>query len=176
MEKSDLKTILKEEKKEETKDEIKIRKKHKKPMQLRDIENRSSSIDRINSKTTESNENIDRLLNKEKGTIYKQYWNRLETGLKLNRIRLFSEMEAKEKNLTKEEQENLRKLLVDACRNNKLNKNTEVEYNKEECKIVKIKVLTYNNGIYQLKFSETKKSKKPTKSKSNIDRFIGKKH
>ena len=35
---------------------------HKKPMQLRDIENRSSSIDRINSKTTESNENIDRLL------------------------------------------------------------------------------------------------------------------
>ena len=129
MEKPDLKHILKEGKKDEPKEEIKIRKKHKKPMQLRDIENRSSSTDRLNTKT-ESNENIDRLLNKEKGDIFKQYWNRLDTGMKLNRIRLFTEVEAKEQNLTEGEQENLRKLLVDACRNNKLNKNKKSKYHK----------------------------------------------
>ena len=171
MEKSDLKHIFK---KDEPKDEIKIRKKHKKPMQLRDIENRSSSTDRLNT-TTESNENIDRLLNKEKGDIFKQHWNRLDTGMKLNRIRLFTEKEAEEKNLTEGEQENLRKLLVDACRNNKLNKNTDVDYSNEECKINKINTLSYKNGHYHLVFNEAKKSKKTTKSKTNIDRFIGKK-
>ena len=35
---------------------------------------------------TESNEDIDRLLNKEKGDIFKQHWNRLDTGMKLNRF------------------------------------------------------------------------------------------
>ena len=174
MEKSDLKHILKEGKKDEPKEEIKIRKKHKKPMQLRDIENRSSSTDRLNT-TTESNENIDRLLNKEKGDIFKQHWNRLDTGMKLNRIRLFTENEAEERNLTEGEQENLRKLLVDACRNNKLNKNTEVDYSKEECKINKINTLSYKNGHYHLVFNKAKNSKKTTKSKTNIDRFIGKK-
>ena len=174
MEKQDLKNILKEGKKDEPKEEIKIRKKHKKPMQLRDIENRSSSTDRHNSKT-ESNEDIDRLLNKEKGDIFKQHWNRLDTGMKLNRIRLFTETEAQDKNLTKEEQETLRKLLVEACRNNKLNKNTDVEYNREDCMILKIKTLTYSDGNYHLIFNESKKSKKTTKSKSNIDRFINKK-
>ena len=43
METSDLKNILKDDcKNEGQKEEVKVRKKHKKPMQLRDIENRSS--------------------------------------------------------------------------------------------------------------------------------------
>ena len=167
----DLKNILKEEEEESSTKDIRV---HKKPMQLRDIENRSSSTDRHNS-NTESNEDIDRLLNKEKGDIFKQHWNRLDTGMKLNRIRLFTETEAQDKNLTKEEQETLRKLLVDACRNNKLNKNTDVEYNREDCMILKVKTLTYSDGNYHLIFNESKKLKKTTKSKSNIDRFINKK-
>ena len=34
---------------------------------------------------------------KEKTQLFKQAWNRLDTGMKLNRIRLFSEQKAKEK-------------------------------------------------------------------------------
>ena len=60
-------------------------------------------------------------------------------------------------------------------KNLKLNKNTDVEYNREDCIIIKVKTLTYNDGKYQLVFNESKKLKKTTKSKSNIDRFINKK-
>ena len=95
--------------------------------------------------------------------------------MKINRIRLFTEEEATENKLPKKDQENLRKILVEACRNNKLNKNTDVEYDIEECKIKNIKLLSYKDGKYQLVFNESKKSKKSTKSKSNIDRFISKK-
>ena len=173
MEKPDLKSVLKDEKTDAGKEEITIRK-HKKPMQLRDIENRSSGINRLSSKT-ESPENIRHLINKEKTEIFKQSWNRLDTGMKLNRIRLFTENEGKEKKLKKEDQEHLRELLVEAIRNNKLSKNTEVEYNMGDCEIVRIKSLVYKDGKYSLIMNESKKSKKTTKSKSNIDRFISKK-
>ena len=101
MEKTDLKNVLKEEKKIESdnKTDIVVRK-HKKPMQLRDIENRSSGSNRLHSKI-ETPENIKKLLNEEKDNIFKQPWNRLDTGMKLNRIRLFSETTAKEKNLSR---------------------------------------------------------------------------
>ena len=174
MEKSDLKSVLKEEKSEEKGNEVTIRK-HKKPMQFRDIENRSSGTNRLTSKT-DSPENIKDLINKEKTEIFKQPWNRLDNGMKLNRIRLFTESEAKDKELTKEKQEELRRLLVEAIRNNKLSKNTEVDYNTSESKIIGIKQLIYKNGKYSLLINETKKTKKTTKSKSNIDRFIGKKN
>ena len=175
MENVDLKTVLKEEQKEDVKEEeVTVRKKHKKPMQLRDIENRSSSSNRISSKT-ETHEDIDQLLNKEKDNIFNQTWNRLDTGMKLNRIRLFTETEGKDKGLTKDKQEGLRKLLGDNCRGNKLNKNTDVIYNSEECRIIKIKNLKYKDGKYSITSNEVKRVKKTTKSKSNIDRFINKK-
>lgn len=179
MEKPDLKTVLKEEKKEKDKDtdkdtdELTIRK-HKKPMQLRDIENRSSGTNRLSSKT-ESPENIRHLINKEKTEIFKQPWNRLDTGMKLNRIRLFTENEGIENDLTKEKQEELRLLLVGAIRNNKLSKNTDVEYDMVNCKVVNIKTLVFKDGTYSLLIPESKKAKKTTKSKSNIDRFLSKK-
>ena len=107
METSDLKNILKDDcKNEGQKEEVKVRKKHKKPMQLRDIENRSSKTTRDNS-TSENVEDLEKLLNKEKGNIFKQHWNRLDTGMNINRIRLFTEEEATENKLPKKDQENL---------------------------------------------------------------------
>ena len=44
-----------------------------------------------------------------------------------------------------------------------------------DCEIVRIKSLVYKDGKYSLIMNESKKSKKTTKSKSNIDRFISKK-
>ena len=172
MEQSDLKNVLKEEKKAVIKEDITI-KKHKKPMQLRDIENRSAGTSRINS-NTESNQDITLLLNQEKTEIFKKPWNRLDTGMKLNRIRLFSESEATEKDFNEEKQEELRELLVEAIRNNKLSKNTEVDYDIEKCIIKKIKYLTYNDDKIYLIIPDKKRVKKTSKSKSNIDRFIKK--
>ena len=168
---SDLKIILKDKETNEEKNiyETNLRK-HKKPIQLRDIENRSAS--RFTSKT-ETPENIKQLLNKEKNNIFKQSWNRLDNGMKLNRIKIFIESETKQKDLSKEQQENLKNLLNHAIQNNKLNKNTDVNYDKNECKIINIKNLCYKDDKYNLSFNEViKKLKKANKSKTNIERFL----
>ena len=108
-------------------------------MQLRDIETRSSNTNREHK--VETPENMNKYINQEKDQIFKQAWNRLDTGMKLNRLRLFSEQKAKEHKLSKEKQEELRKILVDTCRTNKLNKASDINYDKEECKIISIKIL-----------------------------------
>ena len=173
--KTDLKNILKDEsaEKTQTKEEPVVRV-HKKPMQLRDIESRSSNTNREHKHETP--EHIKQLLNEEKDQIFKQQWNRLDMGMKLNRIRLFSEEQAKEHKLSKEKQEELRKILVDACRGNKLNKITDVVYDTELCGITSIRNLEIKDGKIGFIIGEAKKPKKTTKTKSNIDRLITKKH
>ncbi len=177
MESQDLKNVLKEEKKPEKEndkgnDNLRV---HKKPMQLRDIETRSSNTNREHK--IETPENMSKYLNEEKDQIFKQPWNRLDTGMKLNRIRVFAEEKTKEKKLTKENQEELRKILFDACRSNKLNKVSEINYDKDECKIISIKNLEIKeNGKITFMTAEVKKTKKTTKTKSNIDRLLVKKH
>jgi len=173
MEQKDLKNVLEDTKLTETKTEFKKNVTvHKKPMQLRDIENRSSNTNRENK--IETPENIKKLLNEEKKTTFKQPWNKLDMGMKLNRIRLFSEEKAKEHKLTKDKQDELRNKLFDICRSNKLNKVTEINYDNEECKIISIKNLEIKDSkIYYT--NDIKKHKKTTKSKSNIDRLISSK-
>ena len=64
---------------------------HKKPIQLRDIESRSLSNKRAS--IYESDKNIQDLLNQEKKDCYKQSWNKLDKGMKLNRLRVYIEKE-----------------------------------------------------------------------------------
>lgn len=172
METTDLKNVLKEEKKNEKEGEnVRV---HKKPMQLRDIETRSSNTNREHK--IETPENMNKYLNEEKDQIFKQPWNRLDTGMKLNRLRKYSEDQSKLKKLTKENQEELRKILFDACRSNKLNKASDINYDQEECSIISIKNLEIkDSGKITFTTTEVKKTKKTTKTKTNIDRFLIKK-
>ena len=82
----DLKNVLNESEQEESKS---IRK-HKKPVQLRDIESRSANKRTDN---IESDESISKMLDVEKGVSLKKPWNKLDTGLKLNRLKVFIENE-----------------------------------------------------------------------------------
>ena len=175
MESTDLKNVLKEEKKSEKADIERVDnlRVHKKPMQLRDIETRSSNSNTNKGNKIETPENMNKFINEEKNEIFKQPWNRLDTGMKLNRLRLFSEVQAKEKKLTKENQEELRKILFSYCRSNKLNKACDIQYDQEECNIISIKNLDIKeNGKSSFTTTEVKKTKKTTKSKTNIDRFL----
>jgi hypothetical protein len=173
MESHDLKNVLKEEKKEKEKESENVRV-HKKPMQLRDIETRSSNTNGAHK--IETPENMNKYLNEEKDQIFKQPWNRLDTGMKLNRLRIFTEDMTKQYKLTKEKQDELRKVLFDTCRSNKLNKISEINYDKEECKVISIKNLEIKeNGKISFTNAEVKKTKKTTKSKSNIDRLLSNK-
>ena len=77
MDSQDLKTVLKEEKKTKKTDEGQYVV-HKKPMQLRDIETRSSNTNREHK--IETPENMNKYINQEKDQIFKQtmesfrYW------------------------------------------------------------------------------------------------------
>ena len=146
---------------------------HKKPIQLRDIENRSSS-NRKTGLSHESDEKIKKMLNKEKKLYYKQAWNKLDNGMKINRIKLFVESEKIKNELDDEQTDSLRKLLITTCTSGKLNKSSDITYNKEDGNIESIKILKYNEESkeYKIQINENKKQQSSSKSKSNIDRFL----
>tara|TARA_B110000285_G_C15137381_1_gene628015 strand:+ start:3547 stop:4089 length:543 start_codon:yes stop_codon:yes gene_type:complete len=144
---------------------------HKKPMQLRDIENRSASK-KVGGPLYETKETIKDLINEEKINSYKKPWNKLDLGLKLNRLKNYVEKEAIEKGLDDGQKSELEKILLLACRAGKLNKNSDIEYDSSVGDITKIKILKYVDDKYFLTIQEVKKSKSGSKSKSNIDRLL----
>ena len=167
----DISNVLNESKKEKktnTEDEVRV---HKKPIQLRDIENRSSSNRGNNSIETDAK--ITELIKKEKELVFNQPWNKLDKGLKINRIRAFIEQEQNERNISKKQKEQLETILLSACRGNKLNKLSDVNYNIESGLIMSLKSLDYSEEKgYSLRTPETKVTRTTGKSRSNIERFI----
>ena len=149
---------------------------HKKPVQLRDIENRSSNRRKVKT-DHESDEQIKDMLTKEKEEVYKQNWNKLDLGMKINRLKIhLDELEIKY-SLKSEQKEKLRILLMGACSSGNLNKISEIVYDKEGCKVISIKNLTLNEETneFKLEIVESKKTKvSSSKSRSNIDRFLKK--
>ena len=176
----DLKSVLKdndittEEKDESESQKLRV---HKKPVQLRDIENRSTGTSK-NASELVSDEDIQRLLMNEKKNSLKKPWNKLDTGMKLNRIKLFVENQKETNNLSIEEYGKLKNMLIMTCQSGKINKNNDVNYNSETCEIESIKSLKYDEEKkkYKLIINEVKKTKGQTKSRSNIDRFIKNPH
>ena len=148
---------------------------HKKPIQLRDIENRSSNNHiKINNQT--SDEHMKEIINKEKKNIYFKSWNKLDNGLKINRLHKFIETEKETRNLSENNKNKLSKLLLNAHSNNKLNKISDVKYDVDKGEIIEIKILLFDKETkkYSLKIKENK-PKTTTKSKTNIERLLSKK-
>lgn len=163
----DLKNILDNEEIIEQKNEN--IQKHKKPIQLKEIERRSRS----NNIEKNTNFDLHKLIDEEKKSIYNKPWNKLELGLKINRLNLFIEELKNKYDLNTLQKMNLHELLIKNCEKNKLNKNSEVIYNIEESTITEIKILVFNekNKTFSLSFPEIKHKTK-NKSKSNIERLL----
>ena len=143
--------------------------KHKKPIQLKEIERRSRS----NNIEKNTNFDLHKLIDEEKKSIYNKPWNKLELGLKINRLNLFVEELKNKYDLNTLQKMNLHELLIKNCEKNKLNKNSEVIYNIEDSIITEIKILEFNekNKTFLLNFQEIKHKTK-NKSKSNIERLL----
>tara|TARA_Y100000389_G_scaffold165969_1_gene170367 strand:- start:12082 stop:12468 length:387 start_codon:yes stop_codon:yes gene_type:complete len=110
---------------------------------------------------------------KEKDNRFQKTWTKLDKGSKLNRLTFFIESEVENKELSKDNQKKLKKLLFHVCENGSLNKVNDVEYNEEICEIVGIKNLIYDENKKSYSFNLPKKVVKPTaKSKSKIDRHF----
>jgi hypothetical protein len=124
--------------------------------------------------TNYSNKNeIDNLLEQEKQNLYYKSWNKIDNSTKNNLFKDFVSNEKIKNNLDEKQSLLLTNLLVKNIK--KLNKASEVEYNQEECKIITIHNLIYNDSdkSYLLNIIEKKpKSSNSNKSKSRLDKFI----
>jgi AAA15 family ATPase/GTPase len=163
----DLKTILKDGVNKETNIYIKS-------LKLKDIERRSKTTTSI--KKSEKSEKSEKLFidyaNEEIDNIFKKNWNKLDLGSKTNRMKLFINSKSLELKLNKNQKKQLEKLLIDNLRNSKLNKNSDIIYNLEECNIEEIKILSFNEETNMFEILKKDIKKKPSKSKSSIDKFF----
>lgn len=92
-------------------------------------------------------------LQKETESAFKRPWHRLERGLRMNRLRLFSDEEAKRLHLSEQEKNNLFVLLNKSLEKKLLNSKTAVVYDMEEEKIKEIKgLVTHRNSAGETLF------------------------
>jgi len=92
------------------------------------------------------NESLQRLIAAEAGTAYKRPWHRLERGLRLNRLRAFTEDMAVKRGLKDTEKQSLLTLLTKSLDKKLLNSKTSVEYDQEEEAIKEIKPLVMHQS------------------------------
>ena len=92
------------------------------------------------------NESLQRMIEKEADSAYSKPWHRLERGLRLNRIRAFTEEMATLRSLKSTEKVALQTLLIKALDKKLLNSKTAVEYDPEEEKIKEIKSLVMHQN------------------------------
>lgn len=111
-------------------------------------------------KTTEQQEGLLHFLEQEAGGAYKRQWHRLERGLRLNRLRKFSEEEAQRLQLSEPEKVNLYALLIKSLDKKLLNSKTAVIYDTEKEAITEIKGLVmHRNSDGQVLFQLVDKQK-----------------
>jgi hypothetical protein len=97
-------------------------------------------------KFRDSSDVLLQFLDQEAGGAYKRQWHRLERGLRLNRLRKFSEEEAERLHLSLMEKQNLHSLLVKSLDRKLLNSKTAVVYDQEKEKITEIKGLVMHRN------------------------------
>ena len=162
-------------------EEIKENKRvHKKPLALKDLENK----DRLLSLKKRNNNNntgevvktttMNNLLDNEINNIFNRPWNKLEKGLRINRVNIYIEDVLKEKyTLGVVELVKLKKQLTNCLSKGGLSKNTEVNYDKDTGKIKDIRILLYSEEKRQFTLKlETKKVKSTSRSKSNVEKLL----
>ena len=102
-------------------------------------------------------------------------WSKLDKGSKLNRLSLFTKMEKLTRELSDTQEQALKIQVTQLFSCGHLNRNTDVDYNKEEMKITSIINLSYDTDTKTYTFVKpvVKKSKsKTSSSKSRIERHF----
>lgn len=92
------------------------------------------------------NESLEKILAAEANTAYKKPWHRLERGLRLNRLRAFSESMAAARGLKPTEKVALLEVLTKALDRKVLNSKLAVTYDPEKEEITEIKPLVMHQN------------------------------
>ena len=129
--------------------------------------NKLTNLNDTNLNDTETHINTD------ERDRYQKNWNKLDKGVKLNRLLFFIKQEALRRPLQTNQEKQLKQLLFNLCGNNGLNKSSDVIYDQEQMIITEIKVLLFNEETkkYSIKHVAVK-SKHSSKSKTNIEKHF----
>jgi len=92
------------------------------------------------------NDSLQKLIAAEAGTAYRRPWHRLERGLRLNRLRAFTDDLGAKRGLKDSEKQALLTLLSKALDKKLLNSKTSVEYDQEEEMIKEITPLVMHQS------------------------------
>lgn len=113
------------------------------------------------------------IVDEERKNLYNKQWARLDKSIKYKLITEYINNYIIENKLTDNVSEQLKKLLYNNLKLNKLNKQSDVVYDSIDHKITKINVLIYNEekNKYEIKSKTNTKAKINNKSKTNIDRL-----
>jgi hypothetical protein len=87
-----------------------------------------------------------RFLDQDAGNAYKRQWHRLERGLRLNRLKKFTQEEAERLHLSDAERDSLYSLLCKSLDKKLLNSKTAVVYDPLQEKITEIKGLVMHRN------------------------------
>ena len=115
-------------------------------------------------------ESFSKLLDDKANDAYKRPWHRLERGLRLNRLRLFSEAEALKTQLSQIEKAALLNVLQKGLDKKQLNSKTTVVYDQEQEAILEIKGLVMHrasDGYMKFQLIEKKISTAGTRRKKD---------
>jgi len=119
------------------------------------------------------NDSLQKLIAAEAGTAYKRPWHRLERGLRLNRLRAFTDDLGAKRGLKDGEKQALLTLLSKALDKKLLNSKTSVEYDQEEEMIKEIKPLVmHQSATGEVLFQLLEKRNAVTFRKKSQDKTV----
>ena len=131
------------------------------------------------TKTTNNMNNLENFLENEKITNKAEPWAKLDKTVKIQKLLIYAEIYAKEKEYTEEEKNNLIRFLKDSLDRKKLQRVKDVIYDKMTCEVKEIPGLFYNktNNHFTLKNLDSKrvstlKSLPPKKVKGTLKNIV----
>jgi hypothetical protein len=107
---------------------------------------KKSQVQDLSGHVLQQPDGLLQFLEQEAGGAYKRPWHRLERGLRLNRLRKFSEDEAARLNLKEAEKVALYSLLIKSLDKKLLNSKTAVIYDQAKESIMEIKGLVMHRS------------------------------
>jgi len=121
------------------------------------LEDRLKNIQKKHHNTVIKNQEINRtktleeFIDSKRINLYSRTWNKLEHKLKVNKMSEFINENKYE--ISCDNKKKIIKILTILVKTNKLNKSSDVNYNKDSCKIIDIKYLKFDeeNSCYKWK-------------------------
>jgi len=106
-----------------------------------------------------TNDNIDKMLEKEKLHNKTESWNKLERNVKIQHLHCFAEKYGREQGLPVKDIKSLKSFFIDCLEKGKLQKTKDIQYNKDSQEIISIPALHFNTMTrnFTLKITDSKR-------------------